>query len=139
MMKAIFIRLVLIASGAVAALIGAGIVFVPDVFYGSYQVLLPESASLRSELAGMGSFMLFGGGLMLAGAVKRSLESSALIVGVGFYGAFTLGRLLSFVVDGAPSSAILAAWTVEAGLLVLIVAAAVWARKHPNTAAVIVR
>lgn len=66
MMKAIFIRLVLIASGAVAALIGAGIVFVPDVFYGSYQVLLPESASLRSELAGMGSFMLFGGGLMLA-------------------------------------------------------------------------
>lgn len=133
MKNTLTVRLVLIIAGALTGIIGVGILLVPDAFYATYQVTVPDSPSLRSELKSMGTLLFLAGSLMLAGAVKESLQATAVIVASGTYTALVLGRLLGLVVDGMPSPGILAAWAVEAVLLLLIVIASIVARTQPAT------
>ncbi|WP_394170319.1 DUF4345 domain-containing protein [Saccharospirillum alexandrii] len=122
------VQLTLITAGALTGLIGLGILLMPDAFYASYGIRVPESASLRSELKTLGTLLMLAGCLMLAGVVKPSLQGTALIVASMTYTALVAGRLLGLMTDGMPSTGILAAWAVEAALLVLISFAGVAAR-----------
>lgn len=122
------VQLTLITAGALTGLIGLGILLMPDAFYASYGITVPESASLRSELKTLGTLLMLAGCLMLAGVVKPSLQGTALIVATGTYTALVAGRLLGLIVDGVPSTGILAAWAVEAALLLVIIIAGVAAR-----------
>lgn len=131
MKHALIVRLTLVTAGALTAIIGAGILLVPDAFYASYQITVPDSASLRSELKTMGTLLLLAGCLMLVGAVKKPLQATAFIVASGTYTALVAGRMLSLIVDGIPSSGILAAWAVEAVLLLLIIIASIVAKTQP--------
>ncbi|MEP4546707.1 MAG: DUF4345 family protein [Saccharospirillum sp.] len=114
------VQLTLITAGALTGVIGLGILLIPDAFYASYGFMVPESASLRSELKSLGTLLLLAGCLMLAGVVKPSLQGTALVVASMTYIALVAGRLLGLMIDGTPSTGILAAWAVEAALLVLI-------------------
>jgi hypothetical protein len=125
-----YIKLVLMVTGVLTGIVGAAILLVPDAFYASYEITLPDSASLRSELKGTGSLLFLAGGLMLAGGIQRPLQTTALIVASGTYTALVIGRLISLVIDGVPSTAILAAWALEALLLCLILIAGLFDRKN---------
>ncbi len=70
---------------------------------------------------------------MLAGVVKPSLQSTALVIASMTYTALVAGRMLGLIVDGMPSTGILAAWAVEAALLLLIVIAGIAARARTTT------
>lgn len=129
------VQLTLLAAGALTGVVGLGILVMPDAFYASYGIMVPESASLRSELKTLGTLLVLAGCLMLAGVVKPSLQGTALLVACMTYLALVTGRLLGLMVDGLPSTGILAAWAVEAALLVLIGIAGVAAKaKQPTLA-----
>ncbi|WP_127555836.1 DUF4345 domain-containing protein [Saccharospirillum alexandrii] len=127
------VQLTLMTAGALTGLIGLGILLMPDAFYASYGVTVPESASLRSELKTLGALLMLASCLMLAGVIKPSLQGTALIVAIGTYLALVAGRLLGLMVDGLPSTGILTAWAVEAALLVLVVIAGVIAKAQKTT------
>ena len=124
----LLVQLTLLAAGVLTGLIGMGILLMPDAFYATYRITVPESASLRSELKTLGTILLLAGGLMVTGVVKPALQTTALIVASLTYTALVAGRMLGLIVDGMPSTGILAAWAVEAALLLLIVIAGVAAR-----------
>lgn len=129
------VQLTLFAAGALTGVVGLGILVMPDAFYASYGIMVPESASLRSELKTLGTLLMLAGCLMLAGVVKPSLQGTALLVACMTYLALVTGRLLGLMVDGLPSTGILAAWAVEAALLVLVGIAGVAAKaKQPTLA-----
>lgn len=124
----LLVQLTLLATGVLTGLIGMGILLMPDAFYATYRITVPESASPRSELKTLGTILLLAGGLMVTGVVKPALQTTALIVASLTYTALVAGRMLGLIVDGMPSTGILAAWAVEAALLLLIVIAGVAAR-----------
>lgn len=127
------VQLTLITAGTLTGVIGMGILLMPDAFYASYGITVPESASLRSEIKTLGTLLMLAGGLMLAGVVKPSLQTTALIIASMTYTALVAGRMLGLIVDGMPSTGILAAWAVEAAMLILIVIASIAARARKTT------
>ncbi len=127
------VQITLIAAGVLTVLIGMGILLMPDAFYATYRITVPGSASLRSEIKTLGTLLLLAGGLMLAGVVKPSLQTTALIIAGMTYTALVAGRMLGLIVDGLPSTSILAAWAVEAAVLILIVIAGIAARARKTT------
>lgn len=118
-----FVRTILFVAGLAAAIVGIGIALAPDVFYASYQMLLPDGATVRSELRGIGGFLAVSGITIFSGAVWLSQRAFALRLGILLNGGIVLGRLLSFAVDGAPSSPMLSAWTFEVATFVLLLGA----------------
>lgn len=127
------LQLVLWVSGGVALVIGGAILLSPVSFYQSYQIVLPDSVELRSELRATASLLLLAAMVMLAGALSVAHRTLALWVAIGFYGAFVFGRLISALFDGAPAAALTAAWAVELGLLTLNLMAAVFDARRAAT------
>ena len=112
-------RVVLGVGGVVIVGVGAASAFAPDVFLASYDVVLPADAALRSELRSGGVLLLALGLLVGVGAfVPRLALVSAIVATIG-YGAYALGRALSWVIDGDPGPGLLVA-----GLTELLLAAA---------------
>lgn len=131
MHKRWLVPLVLLVSGAVAVFIGLNLLWAPTAFYESYRISLPDSVDLRSELRGSASLLLLAGAVILAGVFRPGFRSSALLVALGLYGAFVVGRLISAAFDGTPSGPITIAWAVELGLLVLNVILCMLDRRSP--------
>ncbi|MFG1498150.1 DUF4345 domain-containing protein [Saccharospirillum sp. HFRX-1] len=127
------IQSVLGVSGGVALVIGGAILLAPVSFYQSYQIVLPDSVELRSELRATATLLLLAAMVILAGALSAAHRTRALWVAIGFYGAFVFGRLISALFDGAPSSALTAAWAVELGLLTLNLMGVMAARRAATT------
>lgn len=115
-------RAVLVLAGITLIAVGAGAAFLPDAFYGSYGIELGGDAGLMSELRSAGMALLLLGMIVGAGAFVSGLTTTATLIGAVVLLAYAGGRLLSWAVDGAPSTAMAAAAVVE----LVIGAACLW-------------
>jgi len=106
-------------AGITSLGIGAFILAAPYAFYASYGITLGPDPSLLSELRAPGAGLAAFGAVMLAGIVRPALRPAAVVAALTVFLAFPAGRLVSLVVDGVPSSAILGALVLEVAIAAL--------------------
>lgn len=118
-----FSRLVLLAAGIV--LVGMGASFAPIWFYAEYGIVLGgdggdgsdgSDVELTSELRAAGFALLLLGLVVGASALRPRLAATGASIGTVVLLGYAGGRLLSWAVDGAPSSAIAVAGAIELAL-----------------------
>ncbi|WP_299476077.1 DUF4345 domain-containing protein [uncultured Roseibium sp.] len=112
-MKTFISRLTLGIAGALAIGIGGAITLVPDAFFASYGIVLPESIDLYSEIRAPGANLAVLGALIFVGAFKPDWRRFSAALGATLFLAYAAGRLVSIAMDGTPSSAILLALVIE--------------------------
>ncbi|MBM4268452.1 MAG: DUF4345 domain-containing protein [Deltaproteobacteria bacterium] len=107
--------LVLIATGA------TGLVD-PQALFTPLDLQL-ESTSAHNEMrATYGGLHVAMGLFLVAGALRAGLRRPALWVALAFTGGLTVGRAVSFIVDGSPNEFVYGLWIPE-GLAAIVAAA----------------
>ncbi len=106
-------------SGLTALGIGGMITLAPHTFYASYGITLRENPSLLSELRAPGAGLTALGVLMLLGIWRSALAQLAVAATLIVFLAFPAGRFIGLVVDGMPSSGIIAALILEVSIAAL--------------------
>lgn len=107
-------------AGAVAGFIGAAILAAPQAFFAGNGVELNANPSLMSEVRAPGGLLLIAGVYLLHQAfVSRHLRL-ALIIGASVFGAYGMARLLSFALDGVPSTSLIVATVVELAIAIVL-------------------
>jgi len=96
------IKVVLIVSGLIAALIGGTIVIIPTAFYTYYGIELGSNVSLLNEIRAFGGGLLATGILIFSGAFITRMTFTSLVVATLMYLSYGLSRFISTVIDGAP-------------------------------------
>ena len=99
-------RLVLVLSGLVGMVVGAGMLFVPVAFHASAGIVLDGSINLTSEMRAAGGPLLAGGVIIILGAFSGPLRFTALVIACMFYLSYGVSRLLAMAIDGMPAQAI---------------------------------
>ncbi|PHP65369.1 hypothetical protein CSC94_19805 [Zhengella mangrovi] len=112
-------KIALGVSGVTSLGIGACILAAPHAFYASYGIMLGLEPSLLSELRAPGAGLAAFGAIMLTGMVRQALSQIALVAALTVYLAFPAGRIVSMVIDGMPSSGIIAALVLELAIAAL--------------------
>jgi len=64
---------------------------------------LANDADMLSEMRGAGTFTLFAGLIILAGAVMPGVRLTSFVVGIVIFLGYAVGRSVSMVVDGKPN------------------------------------
>ncbi|WP_417581882.1 DUF4345 domain-containing protein [Pelagibacterium sp.] len=100
-------------AGAVALLIGAGMVFMPAPFYGSYGIELMESVDLANELRSPGLWLALVGVSIGVGTFRRHLRSLSLGIATMLYLSYAAARSVSIALDGLPGTGLLIAMAAE--------------------------
>ena len=103
----------LFIAGILLLAIGAAILFVPHAFHASNGIVLGSDPNLLSEIRAPGGLLLGSALIIIAGAFRPALRSSAVDLTILVYGTFGLARLVGFVIDGIPGSGIVAAAILE--------------------------
>lgn len=112
----------LFIAGLLLVAVGLGVLIDPLAVAGSSAALGSET-NLMSELRGPGGLLLGCGILVIVGAVRSAYTRLALTLSALAFGGFGLSRLVSLLLDGVPSGAVLAAMAVELIIGVLSVVA----------------
>lgn len=107
-------------AGVVAGFIGASILAAPQAFFAGNGVALSSNPSLMSEIRAPGGLLLIAGVYLLHQAFVARQLRSALQVGAAVFGAYGMGRLLSVVLDGVPSTSLIAATAVELAMAIVL-------------------
>ena len=114
-----FEKLSLGLSGSTALIIGVCILFVPHAFYAGYGITLAPDASRMSELRAPGAGLAVSGMVMMFGLLRQSMLPVSAVLALTVFSGFPLGRLVSLVTDGVPSTGILGAFAFEVCVAVL--------------------
>ena len=120
-------RAVLGMSALVLLGVGLGGLLAQEAFYEGYDIAVDGAVSLASELRGVGAALALSGLATAAGAASTRWAFPSAMVGAFVLLGYASGRLVSLLVDGVPTSAILAAGAVE---VVLGTSSAVVAVRH---------
>lgn len=107
------IRLYLITAGIIATGLGGMILFAPVAFYAGYGIEPAGQVNLLNELRSHGLAVLAAGFFATAAAFVGRLTLAAMIVTSALYLSYGLSRLVAILLDGMPSSSLLAAGAVE--------------------------
>lgn len=107
------IQLTLMASGLTAIVIGLMILISPAEFYSGSDIELADNITLVNELKAPAGFLLVSGLIMLAGVLKAQWSVVSLTTATTVYLTYGLSRVTSMVIDGMPSSAMIAAALIE--------------------------
>lgn len=113
-------RTSLALAGVVAGFIGAAILAAPEAFFASNGVALDSDPSLMSEIRAPGGLLLIAGVYLLHQAFFSCHFRSALLVGAAVFGAYGLARLLGVMLDGLPSTSLIAATAVELAVVIVL-------------------
>lgn len=132
-MKQIVTRLALSGSGALLGLIGGALMFDPKSFLAMNQVLVERDPGLMSELSAPSGVLIATAALMWVGAIKLRFARLALMVGAVIYGSYGIGRMVSLILHGPPSEALVSAMVIEVAVAVLLSALGLTTRSN-NTA-----
>lgn len=116
-----FQKLTLALAGLTALAIGLTILLAPALFYDFYALDLGTDPTLRSDLRATAGGLALMGGLMLSGVVIARLRRAATALAGGVFLAYATGRMLSFVLDGAPHPGMIDAALIELALGLLCV------------------
>jgi hypothetical protein len=111
--SAYLIRVLLLASGLLAAGIAAMILFAPDAFYTGYGIDVGSNVNLANELKAPAGLLLIAGLLMLIGVFRAGFIIPSLATATVIYLTYGASRLLSMTLDGAPDSALVTAAMLE--------------------------
>lgn len=93
--------------------LGAAILFAPRAMHEANNVDLGNNAGLLSEIRSPGAALIAVGVLLVTGGFLRTLTAPAAIAGAVVYLGYGLGRIVSVVMDGVPSSTLVAATAAE--------------------------
>ena len=102
----------LFIAGLLLIAVGLGVLIDPLAVAGSSAALGSET-NLMSELRGPGGLLLGCGILIVIGAVRSTHTTLALTLSALAFGGFGLSRLVSLLLDGVPSGAVLSAMALE--------------------------
>lgn len=108
-----FTRVFLALSGAIGAIIGLSIMFIPHAFYASNHVTLGTDPNLMSEIRAPAGWLILAGAIMFCGAARRRHSKTALLIGALVFGSYGVSRLVSLFLDGIPSAALIGALVIE--------------------------
>ena len=106
-------KALLLVSGVILFLVGAGILLLPHGFYKSNGTILGPEPSLLSEVRAGGGLLLVCGIVVLIAALRSSLSRQALALSALVFMAYGLARLTSMVVDGMPSTSLVVSTGIE--------------------------
>lgn len=106
-------RIFLALSGLIGLIIGIAVLFLPHALFASNHVMLGADPNLLSEIRAPGGFLLMAGATIIYGAIKARLLRMALFLVAAVFGTYGLSRVVSLVVDGAPSSTLMSALALE--------------------------
>ena len=110
------IKVLLLASGLLAAGIAATILFAPDAFYTGYGIDVGSNVNLSNELKAPAGLLLVAGLLMLVGVFSAGFVVPSLVTATVIYLSYGTSRLLSMTIDGVPDSGLVAAAMIEVGV-----------------------
>lgn len=112
-MKNTSIKILLIVSGLILLIVGAGILFLPHGFHESNGTILGNEPSLLSEVRASGGLLLGCGIVVILAAFRPSMRRQALSLSALVFLAYGLARLASMGLDGMPSSSLVASTGIE--------------------------
>lgn len=112
-MKHLVTRITLVGSGAILVVIGSALMFVPQAFLAMSSVSVPRDPGLMSELTAPSGVLLITGAFMMLGAVQMRFAALGLMVGAIIYGSYGGSRLVSLILQGAPSTSLITALVFE--------------------------
>ena len=123
MKNQLWISVLLFVSGAVAAGIGAAMLFTPVDFHATSGIVLGDNISLLNEMRAMGGGLIGAGLLAIAGAFVSRLRFAALMIAGILNLSYGLARLVSINIDGIPSTTLVTATGVELAVALMCLAA----------------
>lgn len=103
----------LLIAGAVALLIGSGMVIMPATFYGSYGIDPSGSVDLANELRSPGVWLVLAGFAIGLGTFRRDIRHVSLGIAAALYLSYAAARGVSIVADGVPGPGLLIAMASE--------------------------
>jgi len=106
-------RLFLALSGAIGAVIGLCVLFIPHAFFASNNVTLGVDPNLLSEIRAPGGTLLIAGAITIYGAIRTRFLRIALFIGAVLFSSYGVSRLVSLFLDGIPSSTLIGALMIE--------------------------
>ena len=132
-MKRVFSRTVLGLSGLVLFAIAGLVIFDPVSFFDSNDISLAPSPSLMSELKAPAGLLLVSGVIVMSGVIVKRMIQTALALNALVFGAYALGRLVSFLMDGQPSDPLIHATAIELVIAVISLLLLIANRDQPLT------
>ena len=122
-MKRLAVQFLLGASGLLLLAIGVGVLLAPHAFFATNGIELGTDPTQLSEVRAPGGLLLACAAFILIGAVRTGLRRSALALAALVFLSYGGARLVSLVLDGTPSTSLMAAGVVELILGALCAAA----------------
>jgi len=107
------LKLYLIVSGLIGAVVGAAILLLPAALHATNGVDLGESASLLSEIRAPGGALLAAGIGIVYGAYRPKYATQAAFVSIAFYLSYGVSRLISMGLDGMLAPGLVAVTALE--------------------------
>lgn len=112
MMK--YLELILLfVAGAILSLVGYMAAFDPHTLYATNNVMLDRNPALLSEIRAPGAALLLASGVILSAVFIQAIRSFAWGLAAIIYAGYGLGRIISFIIDGAPPASLFMAMMIE--------------------------
>ncbi len=116
-MKSSFgLKTLLILAGLIGIGIGGAILFEPVAFHATSGITVPASESLLSELRAAGGALFAIGFVVVLGAFVSRLTFTALTFATVLYLSYGASRVMGMLLDGLPSSTLIAVTVFELGV-----------------------
>ena len=101
------LKTVLFIAGLIGVGIGSAILFFPVAFHATSGITIGNDISLLNEIRAPGGVLLGFGILIILGEVYEKLTFTSTIVATFVYLSYGLSRIVSIMLDGFPSSALI--------------------------------
>lgn len=112
-MKRLIARIVLGASGLLLLGIGSAVLFDPGSFAASNGIVLPDNASLLSEIRAPGGMLMSTGVLIIFFAIRAAYLHVGYALSALVYCSYGAARIVGILSDGLPSASLTQAMVVE--------------------------
>jgi len=123
-------QLFLALSGALSLAIGLSVLVIPHAFFASNHIALGSDPNLMSEIRAPGGLLLAAGLIMLWGVISKRNRHIALQTAIVVFGMYGISRLLSLILDGIPSTALIIALAIELILCSVAIVLSLKVQRH---------
>lgn len=127
------LKAILIVTGLIGAVIGAGIVLTPTTMMALNGIDPGGNINLLNEYRSPGGALLAGGILVVLGAFVARLTFTSTVLATLFYLSYGFARLFSIAVDGQPAEGLVIVAVLE--IMIGLVCAFALARYREDDAA----
>ncbi len=125
MQKSKILKVILFLCGAAVLVAGSIALFSPVGFTARNGIDLGDNLSLFNDYRSMGGLLAGTGIVILLGIIHKGMTFTSTVVAAVVLSVFSIGRILSIVMDGMPADGIVKATVVETVLSLLAIFALV--------------